>query len=64
MQARGSQASHQVLREVLKEVQSSMVPRYSFTDFKSMVWRVFEMICLCVQDNVEGVGYSHIPVSH
>merc|ERR1711981_496067 len=27
VQARGSQASHQVLREVLKEVQSSMVPR-------------------------------------
>ena len=27
VQARGSQASHQVLREILKEVQSSMVPR-------------------------------------
>ena len=27
VQARGCQASHQVLREILKEVQSSMVPR-------------------------------------
>jgi len=27
VQARGSQASHQVLREILKEVQSTMVPR-------------------------------------
>ena len=36
VQARGSQASHQVLREVLKEVQSSMVPRYGFEDFKGL----------------------------
>ena len=35
VQARGSQASHQVLREVLKEVQSSMVPRYSFAGFEA-----------------------------
>ena len=34
VQARGSQASHQVLREVLKEVQSSMVPRYNFESFR------------------------------
>lgn len=27
VQARGSQASHQVLRDVLKEVQNNMVPR-------------------------------------
>ena len=27
VQARGSQASHQVLRDILKEVQSTMVPR-------------------------------------
>ena len=27
VQARGSQASHQVLRDVLKEVQTNMVPR-------------------------------------
>lgn len=27
VQARGSQASHQVLRDILKDVQSNMVPR-------------------------------------
>lgn len=30
VQARGSQASHQVLRDILKEVQSTMVPRDMF----------------------------------
>ncbi|CAB4061236.1 TRRAP [Lepeophtheirus salmonis] len=33
VQARGSQASHQVLREILKEVQSSMVPRNMFKEW-------------------------------
>ena len=43
VQARGSQASHQVLREVLKEVQSSMVPRYSFAGFEA--WLTFVHVC-------------------
>jgi hypothetical protein len=32
-QARGSQASHQVLRDILKEVQCNMVPRSMLRDW-------------------------------
>jgi len=33
IQARGSQASHQVLRDILKEVQCNMVPRSMLRDW-------------------------------
>lgn len=33
VQARGSQASHQVLRDILKEVQNNMVPRGLFKEW-------------------------------
>ncbi|EEC01899.1 transformation/transcription domain-associated protein, putative, partial [Ixodes scapularis] len=33
VQARGSQASHQVLRDILKDVQGSMVPRHMLRDW-------------------------------
>lgn len=51
VQARGSQASHQVLRKILKEVQSSMVPRtmlkeWAMTTFQSATdyWN-FRKVC-------------------
>jgi len=53
IQARGSQASHQVLREILKEVQSSMVPRtmlkeWAMSTFQSATdyWTFRKMITL------------------
>lgn len=33
LQARGSQASHQVLRDIVKEVQNAMVPRTMLRDW-------------------------------